>query len=114
LLAGIGIYGVLAYSVAQRTREIGIRIAVGARHRHIMGMVISDGARWVGLGVMVGVTAALGLTRFLRHQLFGVSPLDPDALSAAILLLLGVALLASYLPARRAAKVDPMIALRAE
>jgi predicted permease len=114
LLAALGIYGVLAYSVAQRTREIGIRIAIGAGRPAVIAMILGDGARLVAVGLLVGVGGAVGLTRLLQSQLFQVSPLDPVVLGSAAVMLAGVALIACWLPALRAAKVDPMVALRAE
>ena len=113
-LAALGIYGVLAYSVARRTREIGIRLALGADRRDVLGMVIREGARLVMVGVAVGLLAAFWLTRLLRNQLFGVSPTDPVVLAEVVLVVLAVALLACWLPARRATRVDPMEALRCE
>jgi ABC-type antimicrobial peptide transport system permease subunit len=114
LLSALGIYGVLAYSVARRTREIGIRIAVGAERRHVLGMVMKEGARLVAVGVAVGVIAAFWLTRLLRQQLFEVSPTEPRVFVGVILVLFAVALLACLLPALRATKVDPLEALRYE
>jgi ABC-type antimicrobial peptide transport system permease subunit len=114
LLSALGIYGVLAYSVARRTREIGIRIAVGAERRHVLGMVMNEGARLVAVGVAVGVIAAFWLTRLLRQQLFEVSPTEPSVFVGVILVLFAVALLACLLPALRATKVDPLEALRCE
>ena len=113
-LSALGIYGVLAYSVARRTREIGIRLAVGAQRRHVLGMVMMGGMRLVSMGVVVGLLAAFCLTRFLRNQLYEVSPTDPVVLTGVVLVLFAVAMLACLLPARRAAKVDPMTALRYE
>jgi len=113
-LSALGIYGVLAYSVARRTREIGIRLAVGAQRRHVLGMVMMGGMRLVAMGVGVGLLAAFCLTRFLRNQLYEVSPTDPVVLTGVVLVLFTVAMLACFLPARRAAKVDPMTALRYE
>jgi predicted permease len=114
LLSALGIYGVLAYSVARRTREIGIRMAVGAERRQVLGMVLAEGARLVSAGVGVGLLAAFWLTRLLSNQLFEVSPTDPAVLAGVVLLLFAVALLACYLPARRAAQLDPTVALRHE
>jgi len=114
LLAALGIYGVLAYSVARRTREIGIRMAVGAGRRHVLAMVIAEGGRLVAIGTVLGVVAAFWLTWLIRHQLFDVSPTEPRVFAAVVLLLLAIALLACWLHARRAAKIDPMEALRYE
>ncbi len=114
LLAGIGIYGVISYSVAQRTQEIGIRIALGAGRETVMGMVLLQGARMAGAGLAIGVLAAYGLTRYLEELLFSVSPADPATFAAVAAVLGTVSLLACYLPARRTLRVDPMIALRCE
>jgi hypothetical protein len=114
VLAAVGIYGVLAYSVARRTREIGIRIAVGAERRHVLGMVLAEGMRLSITGEIVGLLSAFWLTKFLRSQLFEVSPTDPAILAGVLLLLFAAAVLACWLPALRAAKVDPMVALRCE
>jgi putative ABC transport system permease protein len=114
LLAAIGIYGLLAYSVQQRTQEIGIRMALGASPRGVRNMVVGQGMKLALTGVGIGVVAALGLTQLLAGMLYGVKPWDPLAfLSVAVLLGL-IALLATYLPARRASQVDPMVALRYE
>ncbi len=113
-LAAIGLYGILAHSVLRRTREFGLRLALGARPRDVIVMVVTQGMRLFGLGMLAGLLATFGLTRLLRHELFGVSPLDPMALLSAALALAAVALVASYLPARRAAKLHPMEALRCE
>ncbi len=114
LLAALGIYGVLACSVARRTREIGIRLAVGAQRGDVLRMVIVEGARLVLVGLGVGLLAAFWLTRLLRSQLFEVSPTDPLVMAAVVLLLAAVAFLACYLPARRAMNTDPMTILRYE
>ena len=113
-LAAIGIYGVLAFSVAQRQREIGVRMALGAHHGRVRGMVLGDAMRAVVPGVVVGLAAAAALTRLLRSLLYGVSGTDPVTFGAVALLLLGVAVLAAWLPARRATRVSPMLAIRAE
>ena len=112
LLGVVGLYGVIAYSVSQRTREIGIRMALGAGKSDVLKMVISQGIKLVLIGVAVGLAGALGLTRFLSGLLYGVKPGDPLTLVAVSALLMAVAFLASYIPARQAAKVDPMAALK--
>jgi ABC-type antimicrobial peptide transport system permease subunit len=114
LLASTGMYGVISYSVAQRTQEIGIRMALGAERRNVFGMVLSQGARLAGLGIALGLVAALGVTRLMASFLYGVQPADPLTFAIVSLLLVGTALLACYLPARGATRVDPLIALRHE
>ena len=113
-LAIVGVYGVVAHAAAQRTREIGIRIALGAGRRHVLSLVIASGLRWAVLGVAAGLAGAYAGTRFLAAMLFGVTPTDPGTFAGLAALMLGVAALASYVPARRAASVDPMSALRAD
>jgi putative ABC transport system permease protein len=113
-LAALGIYGVMAHSVARRTHEIGVRMAVGARTRDVVGLVLREGGRLAALGGALGLLAALALTRLLESLLFGVSPTDPLSFAAVVAFLSACALLGCWLPARRAARVDPVIALRYE
>ncbi len=112
LLTAIGLYGVMAYSVAQRTHEIGVRMTLGAAAGDVMGMVLKSAFSLTGTGLAVGILAALIFTRWLKTMLFGVQPLDLSIFASVTALLLTVSLLASYIPARRATKVDPMVALR--
>jgi len=114
VLAAVGIYGVLAYSVSQRTHEIGIRVALGAQRRDVLGLVVGEGMRWVLIGLGLGTFAAFALTRLMRTLLYEVAPGDPLTFASVSFLLICVALSACWLPARRAAKVDPMEALRYE
>jgi predicted permease len=114
LLASIGIYGVMAYTFSQRTHEIGIRVALGAQRNDILRMALGEGMALVGVGLACGLTGALFLTRFLRSMLFAVKPTDPITYAAIIALLTGAALLACYIPALRATRVDPLVALREE
>jgi putative ABC transport system permease protein len=113
-LASVGIYGVMAYSVAQRTSEIGIRMALGAERGSVLRMVLGSGLRMAIAGVVLGVILSLGLTRFLAGALYGVGSSDGLTFAGSSLLLIGVAIVASYVPAWRATKVDPVIALRTE
>jgi ABC-type antimicrobial peptide transport system permease subunit len=114
LLAAIGLYGVMSYTVARRTREIGIRIALGAERASVLWLVLREVAFLTLVGIMVGVPGALGLSRFVRSQLFGIEPSDPLTLLIAAMTLATVGLIAGYIPARRAAGVQPVRALRYE
>jgi ABC-type antimicrobial peptide transport system permease subunit len=114
VLSMIGVYGVLAYSVAGRTREIGIRVALGARRADVLRLVLGDIAILTAAGIVAGLMGAAAVTRYLRSMLFGLTPLDPFTFAAAAVLFAGVATLAAFLPARRAAEVDPLVALRCE
>jgi putative ABC transport system permease protein len=114
LLAAVGIYGMMAYFVSERTREIGIRIALGAQRSNVLGMVAKLGLKLTLIGIVIGTALAIGLTRLIARLLFGVSATDPTTFVAVAIVLAAVALLACYIPARRATKVDPMVALRYE
>jgi putative ABC transport system permease protein len=114
VLAAVGVYGVISYAVSQRTQEIGVRVALGAQRGDVLRLIVGHGAMLGGLGVAIGLAAGLGVTRFLRTLLYGVSPFDPVSFVGVAVLLTTIALLASYIPARRAARVDPVEALRLE
>jgi putative ABC transport system permease protein len=113
-LAGSGIFATMHYSVAQRTKEIGIRMAIGARQANVVRMILWEGFLLVGAGVGTGLAGSLALARSIRSLLFEVGPGDPITLSAVSLLLAGIALFACYIPARRATRIDPMVALRCD
>jgi putative ABC transport system permease protein len=114
LLATIGVFGVMAYSVSRRTREIGVRVALGAATGDVLRMILGQGLRTIFIGVAIGITGSLALTRTVESLLFGVTATDPLTFGGVTLLLVGAALLACYIPARRATKIDPMVALRYE
>jgi putative ABC transport system permease protein len=113
-LAAVGIYGVLSYLVARRTHEIGIRLAVGADRLQVLAMVLKQGLTLAGIGIVTGLAAALALTRLMQSLLYQVRPSDPQTFVLVSIALIGVAVLASALPAYRATKVSPLIALRTE
>ena len=114
LLAVAGIYGVMAYSVARRTREIGVRMALGAARGDVLRLVLGQGMWTTGIGVAIGIAGSLALTRTMESLLFGVSPTDAVTLAGVALLLAGVSMLACWIPSRRAMRVDPIVALRYE
>jgi len=114
ILAAVGIYGVISYSVGRRTHEFGIRMALGAQRGEVLKMVLREGFVLAGVGLVIGVAAALGLTRLIANRLYGIEANDPLTYAAVALTLTLVAMAACAVPARRAAKVDPMVALRYE
>ncbi len=114
LLSAIGVYGVVAFAVAHRTREIGLRMAIGATRAQVLGAVLRDAVRLAAPGLVVGALIAVGTAAGMRSMLLGVSPVDPMSLGSAVLVLFLVVLLASLVPARRASGIDPMVALRSE
>jgi len=113
-LASVGIYGLLAYAVARRTREIGVRVALGAERRRVVRLILNGMRRPLAIGVLAGLPAAWAASRAVQSMLFGLTPGDPTVIGGAVAALLLVAHVAAWLPARRAARVDPMVALRAE
>jgi len=114
LVSMIGLFGLLSYAVARRTRDIAVRMALGAERRSVLRSVLGEALTLVGIGTAIGLGVAVSTTRFLEKLLFGLAPNDPTVLGAAVLMMLAVAAAAAYLPARRAASVDPMVALRQE
>jgi len=114
LLTIAGIYSVIAFGVAQRTREIGVRIALGAKTQQVFALVLLEGLVILAIGAPIGIFASLGLSRMIAAQLYGVSPHDPLAITSGVVIIALVAFIACWLPARRASRVDPMVALRAE
>ena len=114
LLTSVGLFGVMSYGVARRTHEMGIRVALGARRDQVLGMILREVMFMAGAGILIGVAIAIGLTRYIRALLYGVQPIDPATISGAVCLMMFVALLAGWIPARRASRLDPMVALRHE
>ena len=113
-LASIGLFGLMSYSVARRTNEIGIRMALGARRADVVSLVLKESMTIVGIGIVLGLAGALAASRFVSTLLFGLAPADPATIVLAVAVMTAVSMGAGYLPARRAARVDPMIALRYE
>ena len=114
LLASIGLFGLMSYNVSRRTNEIGIRMALGAQRSHVLGLVMRESMILVVIGIVVGLVAALSASGFVKTLLFGLPPTDALSIGTAILVMVSVSALAGYLPARRASRVDPMVALRYE
>jgi putative ABC transport system permease protein len=114
ILAAIGLYGVIAYSVAQRTNELGVRVALGAQKSDVLKLVVGHGAQLAALGIAIGLVLALALMRIISTLLFSVNATDPVTFAAAAIVILAIALAASYIPALKAIKVDPVVALRCE
>jgi putative ABC transport system permease protein len=114
LLSAVGIYGVLAYAVGQRTREFGVRTALGARSRDVLAMVLRQGLGLTSIGIGIGLAGAIALTRYIEGMLYGVTPLDPLTYVAVVALFAAVTSIASYVPARRATRIDTLTALRYE
>ena len=113
-LAAVGIYGVVAYSVSQRTREIGVRLAIGAERRDVLALVVGGGMKLAAVGVAIGLAGALGLTQLITTMLYNVTPFDPLSYAVTASVLLTIAAIACYVPARRAMNVDPLVAIREE
>jgi ABC-type antimicrobial peptide transport system permease subunit len=113
-VAAIGLFGLMSYNVSRRTREIGIRMAMGAQRREVLDLVLRESMWLVAIGIAIGVAASLAAGRLVASQLFGLEPHDPTTMLSGIVVMLGVSAAAGYLPARRAARVDPMVALRYE
>ena len=111
-LAGVGVYGVLSFSISQRTQEMGVRIALGASRAAMLGLVVRQGVLLAVIGIIAGLAGACGVTRVIRSLLYTVTPTDPLSFGGVTLFLVAIAVLASYLPARRATNVDPIVALR--
>jgi ABC-type antimicrobial peptide transport system permease subunit len=113
-VAAIGLFGLMSYNVSRRTREIGIRMAMGAEGREVLALVLRESMTLVAIGIMIGLAASLVGGRLISSQLFGLEPTDAVTMASAVLVLIGVSITAGYVPARRAARVDPIVALRYE